>query len=224
MVRSGELTERGAARITGVSQPHLHNVLKGARVLSPGLADQVLRSLKLCLFDLLEPQELEACGARSSVLQRAVPVFEGRLGPGEPFPSSESAWKPFPFLPSELESLGDPVLVELADDPLLRPQFRAGDTVLLDRSRNRRRHLDGHGCYAVDLGAESLVRRLRREGDCLYLLAPAAPVSGPGGFISLANRNILEVVRAKIVWIGRNLEPPPIAQKPFFQEPAVQAG
>ena len=28
-VRNGELTERGFARLIGISQPHAHNVLKG---------------------------------------------------------------------------------------------------------------------------------------------------------------------------------------------------
>ena len=30
-VRNGELTERGLARLVGVSQPHIHNVLKGSK-------------------------------------------------------------------------------------------------------------------------------------------------------------------------------------------------
>ena len=57
-VRSGELTERGIARITGISQPHIHNVLKGKRLLSTDTADAILRHLRLDLFDLLRPQDL----------------------------------------------------------------------------------------------------------------------------------------------------------------------
>lgn len=53
-VRSGEVTERGLARLTGVSQPHIHNVLKGERTLSIGLADQVLRELRISLLDLVD--------------------------------------------------------------------------------------------------------------------------------------------------------------------------
>jgi hypothetical protein len=34
-IRNGEFTERGLARVLGVSQPQLHNVLKGARPLKP---------------------------------------------------------------------------------------------------------------------------------------------------------------------------------------------
>ena len=58
LVRSGDSTERGLARITGVSQPHMHNVLKGKRLLSLEMADQVLVQLQLDLLDFIEPGEL----------------------------------------------------------------------------------------------------------------------------------------------------------------------
>jgi hypothetical protein len=57
-VRSGEVTERGLARLTQVSQPHIHHVLKGKRLLSPDMADKVLQSLHIDLLDLVEPREL----------------------------------------------------------------------------------------------------------------------------------------------------------------------
>ena len=58
LVRSGDATERGLARLTGVSQPHMHNVLKGKRLLSLEMADQVLAQLHLNLLDFIEPGEL----------------------------------------------------------------------------------------------------------------------------------------------------------------------
>jgi len=59
-VHCGELTERGLARHTGISQPHLHNMLKGARVLSPQMADILLHYLHITLLDLLDENELAA--------------------------------------------------------------------------------------------------------------------------------------------------------------------
>jgi hypothetical protein len=56
-VRSGEITERSLARVTGLSQPHLHNVLKGKRFLSVGKSDQILHQLHLDLMDLIETTE-----------------------------------------------------------------------------------------------------------------------------------------------------------------------
>jgi plasmid maintenance system antidote protein VapI len=59
LVRTGELTERSLARITHVSQPHIHNVLKGKRLLSSQMADEILHRLDLDLTDLLRPGELD---------------------------------------------------------------------------------------------------------------------------------------------------------------------
>ena len=57
-VRSGEVTERSLARLIGISQPHLHHVLKGKRRLSLETADLILRRLDIDVGDLLSPEEL----------------------------------------------------------------------------------------------------------------------------------------------------------------------
>lgn len=57
-VASGELTERSLARMTGISQPHIHNVLKGKRSFSVEMADAILYHLEMDLLDLIEPNEL----------------------------------------------------------------------------------------------------------------------------------------------------------------------
>jgi transcriptional regulator with XRE-family HTH domain len=57
-IRSGELTERRLARLAGISQPHVHNVLKGKRIFSLQTADLILHVLRLDLLDLLSPDEL----------------------------------------------------------------------------------------------------------------------------------------------------------------------
>ena len=69
-VQRGELTERGLARRTGISQPHLHNVLKGVRVLSPQIGDVLLRHLHITLLDLLKDEEWNE---RSSQTSATVP-------------------------------------------------------------------------------------------------------------------------------------------------------
>jgi transcriptional regulator with XRE-family HTH domain len=57
-VKSGAATERGLARLSGISQPHLHNVLKGKRMLSMEKADDVLRRLQIDVLYLIDPAEL----------------------------------------------------------------------------------------------------------------------------------------------------------------------
>jgi plasmid maintenance system antidote protein VapI len=56
-VQRGEITERGVARRMGMSQPHIHNVLKGKRLLSWRSADALLRELHLNLMDLVNHYE-----------------------------------------------------------------------------------------------------------------------------------------------------------------------
>jgi antitoxin component HigA of HigAB toxin-antitoxin module len=56
-VRSGELTERSLARLVGVSQPHMHNVLSGKRAFSVETTDDVMRHLRVDVLDLISPSE-----------------------------------------------------------------------------------------------------------------------------------------------------------------------
>lgn len=54
---NGEFTERGLARVSGISQPQVHNLLKGARRLSPDSADLLLDAVHLSVLDLLTDSE-----------------------------------------------------------------------------------------------------------------------------------------------------------------------
>jgi transcriptional regulator with XRE-family HTH domain len=50
---TGDLTERRLARLAGVSQPHLHNVLKGVRAPSMVMADRLIERLEIGGRELL---------------------------------------------------------------------------------------------------------------------------------------------------------------------------
>lgn len=70
-VRNGQVTERGLSIKAGISQPYLHNVLKGVRRMTPDLADRLLRELDFSVADLL------ADHARTAALLRKPAVSEG---------------------------------------------------------------------------------------------------------------------------------------------------
>lgn len=57
-IKNGEYTERGLARILGISQPQMHNVLKGARTLHTDLADRLLWKLGISVLHLFDEGEL----------------------------------------------------------------------------------------------------------------------------------------------------------------------
>jgi len=210
MVRKGDMTERRLARLTGVSQPHMHNVLKGVRILSSEVADEILRHLKISVYDLLDREEVFVAAPdhyADLLPYRDVPVLNGRLGPGHAFPSTHNPVERYPFPASFLSCWHEPVLVRTAQDPEMAHVCRAGDLVLLDRSEQKRTECDRSGLYAICWEGEGLLRRLHAERGCLHVHSVNCALDPPSQkHISLARSNILDIVKGKVVWLGRELE------------------
>lgn len=64
-IQNGDCTQRQLAKLVGVSQPQLHNVLKGARELKRELADALLAHFEISLIDLLEPTDRSSATPQS---------------------------------------------------------------------------------------------------------------------------------------------------------------
>jgi transcriptional regulator with XRE-family HTH domain len=208
-VRGGELTERRLARLIGLSQPHLHNVLKGVRSLSPEVADRILRELKISLLDLCDAAELSAHLSASSPGDsscREVPVLEGWLGPGHRFPAVLSSAERYPFPARQLRALTRPVVAVLAGDPAMASALSERDLVLLDLSEQRRTDIDAGSFYAVEFEGQGLIRWVRLGARCIYLVS-ADSFTNPAQWVQvpLTGWHILEVVKARVVWIARSL-------------------
>jgi hypothetical protein len=209
-LRNGELSERRMAHLTGISQPHIHNVLKGVRILSPRAADQILCSFQLTVLDLLRPEDSPAglcprCSGSDRFTE--VPVLDAWLGPGLPLPQESASLESHPFPRPFIASLESPLVARLASDALMRALFREGDLALLDRARSKRFLIEPNGLYVVNREGEGLVRKLRRGGLQDLLLVAASP-DGREHIepLSLEGSHLLDVVKAKVVWIGRYLE------------------
>ena len=215
-VRNGEMTERGLARSSGVSQPHIHNVLKGARILSPKFADKVLRQLNITVVDLCENRELPSRqaseGATAPDSVRWVPKLFYDIGPGRPC-DDETPWEryragAYPFPAATVARLTDPCVAILTEDRAMKPRFQAGDTVLLDAAEQSRLNPDPCNPYVVQTPKGALVRYVRQGGRRVYL-ASEESLEFPDRWdcISLVDRHILDIVRSRIVWMGRQMEP-----------------
>lgn len=203
-VRSGELTERGLARLCDMSQPHVHNVLKSIRTLSPGSAGRLMRALKVTVPELLwrYPGEIETGVS-------AVPVLRGRIGPGgDAVLSNYKGYMPFPV--SLVTGVIEPVAARLAPDLVLPRLVAPNDLVLLDQNPAVRQNPRGRGCWVVAEKGGLRVRYVKVGGTRIYL-ACEATVHDPQRWqpVPVYGRNILEVVRARIVWIGREMETEP---------------
>lgn len=163
-VRNGEITERSLARITGVSQPHLHNVLKGVRLLSMDTTDRVLQRLRIDLADLLIAAEAPS-GQHEPAAQngecRAVPLLEGRIGPGCPYPEAVGRLR-YPFRAADVGLLHSPVAACLAPDPRRPPPLGVAGVVLLDASKRPRLEPAEEAYFALDLSGESTIGHVRR--------------------------------------------------------------
>jgi hypothetical protein len=207
-VRNGEGTERSLARLSGISQPHMHNVLKGARIFSPEMADQVLRRLRIDLLDLLEGGDADSISSRApreEPLHRTVALLDGYIGPQHPYPAAGSGHDGYPFLPDDLKGLESPVAARLAPDPCMAELFSGGAVVLLDRSETRRGNPD-EGYYALDLGGQSGIRLVRPGVRRLYLLGRDAgedPQKWPS--ISLPDRGLLKLIKGRVSLLVRRL-------------------
>jgi hypothetical protein len=201
-VRNGEISERGLARLTGFSQPHIHNVLKGARLLSVEVADQILRSLRIDLMDLLpEAGEAPRREATDGAECRMVALLDGCIARRQPYPTA-TGWEQYPFPAADVGRLESPVAVRFAPDPLRAPLFRGHGVVLLDRSEAIRREPDGEGYFALNLpggGTLGLVRLVQQDTS-LWVRHAESWQSVPIG-----DRDPLEVIQGRVSLLVRQL-------------------
>jgi hypothetical protein len=172
-----------------------------------------MEALKVTVADLLW-----SGSGDSGVDVRAVPVLRSRLGPGSD--AVLTVHRGITTLPANLVAgLTEPVAALLAPDLALPRMVAANDMVLLDQNPAVRSGVvRGSGVWIVEEDGSLRVRYLFNSqvgspGDpggakepILYT-ANEATVADPLQWrpVSLAERGILEIVRARIVWIGREL-------------------
>jgi hypothetical protein len=203
-VRAGQVTERGLARMSGMSQPHMHNVLKGVRSLSTSSADRLMQALGIRVSDLLWGI---SSGTDGGI--QAVPVLRSRIGPGTAGALTDFQGN-IPMPGWLLKNLFEPVAARLAPDLVMPAALAANDLMLLDQNPVVRAAPAGNGVWIVAEGAGLRARYLRLTGARL-LVGNEVTRGDPQQWLSipLHGRNILEIVRAHIVWIGREMETEP---------------
>ncbi len=198
-VRAGELTERGLARMCGVSQPHMHNVLKNIRTLSPGSASRLMNALGISV-----PELLGSTGDEGSSVA-IVPVVRNRIGPG--MDSMLSSYRDsMPFPRKIIQHLVNPLVAQVGPDLVLPSMISSNDFVLLDQNPQVRSRPRGDACWVV---AESSGLRIRyvKTGSTKVYIANEATLGNPREWnaISLRDQNITDIVRARICWIWREI-------------------
>ena len=207
-IANGECSERSLARLTGISQPHMHNVLKGVRALSPEYTDIILTVLRLSPLDLLSRDELTRHLTRTNPHRESrrhpVPVLSGLLGLHQPIPR-KGPHREVHTVPVHLtEAATEPLIASLARDPEMEPLFSDRDLVLLDQSETARTLFQREGYYIVRTDDGPCVRALTRDGDRLYLITEKnRDDDSAWSFIELTGRDLLDVVLARVIWLNR---------------------
>jgi hypothetical protein len=201
-VNNGEITESHLARLVGASQSHIHNVLKGVRKLSPELADEILNQLRLTTKDLLDGDP-----ATHALPFRPVALLSGGLGEQmrsfEPQKTAGSV-----HLPAQSVAIvGRPLAARLGEDSRALPRFQSGDLVLMDQSVSSRRSIASHAVYVVITSDGPRLRYVRQGSGRIYLAAEDC-LAFPGKWepVKTDVANLLFFIRARVVWVGRDLQ------------------
>jgi hypothetical protein len=204
-ISNGELTERGFARLIGISQPHVHNVLKGVRKLSPNIFDVALKYLHLSMLDLVPSDELEAFLQSRRLPRRSTEVrfLDRPIGPGMPWPAGLDPRKSFPLPFAAVPAPANLVMASLIADPCMRPTLGSSDVALLDTTPIRPSALAPHGLYVVERGHEAVLRYIR-PGAQRYYLATDTTLDTPADWepLPISASELAADVKARVRWIG----------------------
>ena len=205
-IHNGELTERGFARLIGISQPHVHNVLKGVRNLSPEIFDSILKCFNMSLLDLASVQEVEANlkkrKAREHVAEAA--FLDSPIGPGMPWPEGINWRRSYPLPFSALTAQAGLIMAELATDPYMYETLTGSDIALLDTSERARSDISPLGLYVVSRGGEAVLRHIRPGGQGFYLVTDAT-LDTPALWekVGMPASDSARIIKARVRWIGR---------------------
>jgi len=205
-IHNGELSERGFARLIGISQPHAHNVLKGVRNLSPQIFDLILKTFHMSLLDLAPPEDLEA-NLRQRKAQEPVPemgFLSSSIGPGMPWPSGINSRQryPLPFR-AQLTPPGI-VAVRWVQDLAMHSTLGQFDIAVLDTSERARTEISPEGLYVVDRNGEAVFRYMRPGVHGCYLITDRSK-DFPALWerVGILKSELANFVRARVLWLGR---------------------
>ncbi|HUG81673.1 MAG TPA: hypothetical protein VML01_08415 [Bryobacterales bacterium] len=207
-VRRGELTERGLARLTAYSQPHIHNVLKGARGVQIELADQIMTLLDIPVLSLFSQEELGGRAPSARPAGTSADLLVGTLGAGRPYPRIGNPAERLGLRGPHVAGAVQPVAVRVSrEESAMSPLICPGDVILLDRSPQERTRPRPDYVYAVNWRNRGYLGRCLLLRETLIVVAdnPSARPQPPER-ISLKGARLLDIVQGKVVWLGREMD------------------
>ena len=219
-IHNGELTERGFAGMLGVSQPHVHNVLKGVRNVSNEISDSILNLLHISLLDLARVDELECSLKQRADVEGVVrlPFLDGFIGPRRSWPVGINWRDYFPAPFSREAASSELVMARIAWDPEMLSTLRGYDVAVLDTSEAQRMEPSPDGLYVVEIGGNAVIRFVRLSEDGYSVVSDATMVRPEAWMqINVAQSGLASLIKARVLWVGRERACDlPIAQRGRF--------
>lgn len=203
-VRRGETTERQLARTTGVSQPHIHNILKGFRDLTPTTADRILRALNVSILDLIDTADLSRGLAERPLLvetAKEVTVLASRVGRGHRWPSRESRFERLSIAENSLFGMRKPVAFRLAPDPAMTAAFAGRELAVVDLGKPAPLH-EPDSCFLIAHDGEARIRFVRL-GRCRIYMPTSANLNRPAAWdwLNMEGNPLEKLVLAKVRFV-----------------------
>ncbi len=204
LLHNGEITERGFARTSGISQPHISKVLKGARTLSTERFDLLLKTLGWSLLDFFQETELRSYLASKGRPRAAYTdlSLHHTVGPGLPWIVNQQCQGRYPVPCCLLSGGASLILLRLGPDPDMQRTLGNCNLAAVKLSRNAPLHAEN--LYAVDRGAETVIRSVRRGAACLYLVSDEN-WSNPLAWerVAAVHASGQSTVRGRVIWLGQ---------------------
>jgi hypothetical protein len=205
LVQNGHVTERGMARLTGVSQPHMHNVLKGVRTLSPKITDRLLGLLHMSVLDLSSVDELRnrLMIAQTRTLAMELKVLHEPIGPNTMWKNNHFSKEVPLILPVPTHFCERAHLAAVR----LRPDFRMTDVLeesdlAVVSTAAPALPLDPRGLYVVQIAGGTAVRYLRKGTSHLYI-STADTLESPSEWERAPLSDWSSIVCGQLLWIGK---------------------
>lgn len=198
-IRAGNLTERELARRAGLSQPHVHNVLKGIRSPTVGSADAMLRAISAGVCDLMESPETDRPDP-------TVPVayLRGGVGPGGRWDDQVDGGHGAQVACKLLAGISQAAIARILPD---HEMSGVSGHVLVDLVVRTDSVLLPHDLYVIVRMGEARLRFVRFGRDLVYF-PTSATLNRPCEWESAPRETDLAgLVRARVCYLERSRGP-----------------
>jgi hypothetical protein len=137
---------------------------------------------------------------------RAVPVVRSCVGPGyQPVFTTFRGY--MPMAASLVDTLKDPIIIQVAADLGLPHPLKVNDLALVDRNAVVRSNPAADCLWLISQGGAARIRYVRRGGTRVYIATEATkPDPSQWTSVSLKDADILELIRGRIAWFSRSMD------------------